>query len=604
MANNTIIRGLSPTLQWLTELLAFFQSESIKIPVTYRDKVLKVKQLLNDEPSGILNSILDFAINSALVDYRIETDNRNLTKILNSWLLNINSDLRGKVPTGLRSLAKEYFRERWKGSSHILLRTFWEEKDGLILPTSLFFVDGEDIVIGTNSNNGIVKLGDETYFIRVSRSGYANSFDSHNTIYTPTKDDIKLPRQSNEEIFVQKPFESWGIRYPIPFIIKRGIYRNAEFLKLMSSKGEFIVAKALEYLLITKKGTQELFLKGNVSYSEEDLKKAKEDFQKIVNEKKTGNPGFPNYTTNFDTEISEYIPDYKKAINEEIYNPLEKRILAGLGLIQVIDGTSSKKDVILNPKPFISEVEQGIEDFKILLNDIVQVFVEKNLIAHKKWAGSKIKVTSSPVKGFMDDKVKTMLRSIYDRGGLSKKTLVEVVGELDFDTEVNRRADEKAKGLEEKMYAPVIQNQEGISEDTDVTGDSIPADKKGIEKKNYNQSGLLVAECLRCDNEFDFDCASAKVYCPTCDIELANSEYKVIGKLGVGLFEQAPYNKVSDLPNNVKDVLPSTAQDLWMRTFNAILKDSNSEDKARKIAWYNVKKHYKKSGKNWIKKNS
>jgi len=70
-----------------------------------------------------------------------------------------------------------------------------------------------------------------------------------------------------------------------------------------------------------------------------------------------------------------------------------------------------------------------------------------------------------------------------------------------------------------------------------------------------------------------------------------------------------PYNKVSDLPNNVKNPLPSAAQKLWMRVFNAALRSCQSnggkkcEDVARIAAWAQVKSKYKK-GKNgkWTRK--
>jgi len=53
------------------------------------------------------------------------------------------------------------------------------------------------------------------------------------------------------------------------------------------------------------------------------------------------------------------------AINDTIYAPIEKRILAGLGLIDIVTGTSSsRRESLLNPKPFVAEIKQGIEDFK------------------------------------------------------------------------------------------------------------------------------------------------------------------------------------------------------------------------------------------------
>ena len=519
MANE--IKALTPTLKWLSDLLAFFQVEAIKIPTKYRDKVLEVKKLLNDDPSGLTNTVLDFSINCALVDYRIECDNPNLVKILNNWLKSINQDLRGKIPTGLNSLAKEYFRERWKGSSNLLLRTYWYEVDGLMLPTMLHFIDGEDIKVKSKSEDNIVRLGDEKYYLRVGQQ---------------EKNDIPLPKDKNELIFVQKPYESWGIREPIPYLIKRGVYRNSKFLQLLSSKGENIIAKALEYLFVLKKGTERLAIDGNITYDENDLKKANQDLADLVNKKKT-EEGFPSYTTNFDTEMEHLIPDYSKAINDTIYSPIEKRILAGLGLIDIVQGAgSTRRESVLNPKPLVGEINQGISDFKSLLTDIILTIIEQNKVAHPKWMKAKIEIQASPISAFMDDKFRAMLRSAYDRGTISKRTWVEIGCELDFDLEIDRRKQEKEDGLEEVMYAPVIQNQE-------QQGDETSPDKKSIEKKNFNQSweeskllspvtGMI---CLKCEymgdlSEFLDTLKQSKIYnktvsvCPGCSEELQEED--------------------------------------------------------------------------------
>jgi|WetSurSiteA1Bulk_404760.scaffolds.fasta_scaffold00377_19 hypothetical protein len=481
-----VIRGLTPSLKWLNDLLMFFQTEAILIPDKYRDKVIAVKDMLKDDPTGLVNCVLDFAITAALVDYRIECDNEGLSEILEDWLENINEDLRGKVPTGITALAKEYFRERWKGSSHLLLRTFFNEKNGLILPTTMFFVDGEDIVVDSNSEDGVIRLGEETYAIRVAADKSS----------VERKDDIKLPKLKNEEIFVQRPFESWGILEPIPFIIKRGIYHNSQFMKLMSQKGELIVSKALEYLLIIKKGTERLTLEGNTTYDEEDLKRAKEDLKTMVDKKKQ-EPGFSSYFTNFDTDISEYIPEYQRAINATIYSPIEKKILAGLGLVDIVESTAStRREAILNPKPFMSEVEQGIMDFKALLKDIIKITIDKNAKAHPKWMKADIDIESSPIKMFMTSDFKSMLRSLYDRGVLSKQTACEIVGELDFDLEVQRRDKETEEELDERMYPPVIQNQEQKDESNDeqtenpekLTEEETLEDRKGPEAKNFKSA--------------------------------------------------------------------------------------------------------------------
>jgi hypothetical protein len=181
MQKNVFVRAMA-------ELLFNYSTGTITVPDKYRDKVIEVKNLLKSDTSGIVNSLIDFAITCAQVDYSVETDNANLTELFNDWLTNINAELRGSIPTGINALAKEYFRERWKGSSFLLIRSVWEKKDGFIFPTKLWFVNGEDIIIDDKSIEG-ASLGNEKYFLKLNKN-----------------DQLALPHSKSEKIFVQKPY--------------------------------------------------------------------------------------------------------------------------------------------------------------------------------------------------------------------------------------------------------------------------------------------------------------------------------------------------------------------------------------------------------------
>lgn len=62
-----------------------------------------------------------------------------------------------------------------------------------------------------------------------------------------------------------------------------------------------------------------------------------------------------------------------------------------------------------------------------------------------------------------------------------------------------------------------------------------------------------------------------------------------------------PYSNNSELPESVKDSLPSAAQTIFRKAFNSAEKE-NSEESAFKIAWSAVKKAgYKKKGDEWVK---
>jgi len=535
-------KALNPLLSWVNKLIEVMNRESITIPEDFHSQVIEIKENLMSDVSGLVNSILDFAISSASVDYTVETGNENLTKIFNEWTRKINSEWRGLVPTGIKALAKEYFRERWKGSSLCILRTVWEKVNGFYLPTKMWFVDGGNVYV--KSDDEIATIDGKQYYLKVREDKT-----------------IKLPKTKNEMIFVQKPFESWGSDYPTPFLVRRGILRNIKFLDLLSQKGEEVVAKALEYLLLFKKGTENLTLQKVAVYDGKDFKNLKEEFKKFVDEKKA-NAGVPTYFTGFDTELEHLIPDYSKAVAQSLYSPIERRILAGLGLVEIIEGTTTtRREALLNPKPFIKEVRQAVEDFKNLLMDLLEEIKERNSDDHKKYTSEMIKIYTTPIPDFISAEVRDHFRRMYERGVLSKRTYSEVCGDgvIDYDLEVQRRKKEAIKGEEILMYPPAIQNREAdISPTEEKRLEEIPEDKQEPDNQDYVASKEL---------------------------------------------EMAPYKKVEDLPKQVRNSLSPKLQKVFLRVVNQALDRYGDDTTAFKIAWDVIKRISKrdKNGK-WVMK--
>lgn len=75
-----------------------------------------------------------------------------------------------------------------------------------------------------------------------------------------------------------------------------------------------------------------------------------------------------------------------------------------------------------------------------------------------------------------------------------------------------------------------------------------------------------------------------------------------------------PYKTNAELPASVYNHLPEHAQSIYRKAFNAAYEEYKDSEKRRggasesrdavaaKVAWAAVKKEYKKSGDNWVKK--
>lgn len=75
-----------------------------------------------------------------------------------------------------------------------------------------------------------------------------------------------------------------------------------------------------------------------------------------------------------------------------------------------------------------------------------------------------------------------------------------------------------------------------------------------------------------------------------------------------------PYEKLTDLPDRVRDVLPKHAQEIYRAAFNNAWDEyakpserrggTSQEETAHRVAWAAVKQSYEKDNGRWVKKDS
>ncbi len=519
-------------------------ARKIVVPTEFHNQVASVKEMLKDDVTGLIDSLTDFAVDSATVDFTIETENDKFSKILKTWINTLNIGYKGKIPIGIKPLAKEYMKERWKASSFPVLKIAkWDTIDGIQLPTQMYFVDGGSIyAFDKDEKNCQLELLNYNYYLGNNKKCKLDA----DTIFAKTNG-------------------RWFDKYPTPFLIKRGIYHNYKIISSLKDKQTTILDQIIPYLLLIKKGTEGLAKENIKTYSNEELKATIKEFQDLMNEMKLGNNvnnsniKAPVRAVNFDEEIQDRIPKIDTMFDSKLFAVAEKNILTGLGFVDVIEAVStSRRESILNPKVFIGEVKTGVEDFKQILKELLLLIMEQNKKLHKKYVNSQIYISSSPVKAFMTDDFKDKIRQLYDRGRISSQTAIELIGEVDFETEVYRVKKETKRNINEIMYPPITKNQEGQGKDfpgEEVDEDNLPEDKKGIEKQNYDLSIIMKK-----------------------DLEIA------------------PYQTIKELPEEVKK-LPRTKQIKWRKVFNNSYyyklgitgNKEQAETYAFKIAWNSVK---------------
>jgi len=490
----------------------------IVVPSGFHDQVKAVKEMQVDDVSGLVDSLTDFLVNTANVDFTVETDNVKFTEILRKWLDTINIAYNGQIPSGIKPLAKEYFKERWKYSSLPILKiSEWTAiEGGIIVPSKMFFVDGESIhARDKNEDEEDLKIINYDYFLGT-----------------------KNPEKLNKNVIITKPYGRWYDKYPTPFLIKRGVYHNWKIIQSLKKKETEILDQIIPYMLLIKKGTEGLAKERIKTYSDEELKAVTQQFQDLMNTMKGTNLGdkqvkSPTRATNFDEEIKHFIPDLSTIFDGKLFAVAERNILSGLGFIDVVEATStSRRESVLNPKAFIEEAKSGVEDFKQILKELIVQIAQKNK-SRIKYVSNKSHITSSPVRGFMTDDFKNQIRLLWERGQVSNQSYCEMVGEVEYNTEILRREKEAKKGTDYTMYPHLTKNDEGNSLD-------IPGEKpeENVDDKNGN---------------------------PIDNDKIDDPDKYNTGKVELVI---APYNEVSELPDDVKKKLTITEQKTWLKIWN------------------------------------
>jgi len=543
-------------IQFLNQEFANFALKSmtpIRVASDFHGKVSQIGDIFDNDRTALVTPIIDFMVHSATVPVNFVTKNSNLNKVYDTWKRNVNAGLSLYIPRGLRSLTEQYFRERWK-SSFLVLRIRWERIDGYWMPMVMYFVDGES-VHGRNDKTG--KLNTIDYYFGIPKDKKTNILRDTNT----------------ESIIIRKPYARLQDVYPVPYLARRGALYHALFKNKVLDKQVDIINTAIPYQFYARLGSDGK----SQQPTPQELIEYKENFQKKKeDEKNRTKPSGLTGAVPHDVNFEELIPNYLRALDEKILKGTNQHLLSALGMIELKGFSSNREESILNPKVLIEEVTDGVSDYIDLLTEVVALTQEKNGQAKKY---SKLDVHLSPgiIKSFITDDMRSMLRSWYDRGLISKKSGVENTTALNFEIEIAERDREKREKLDQRCFPPVVQNIEKDSEpniqqktDEDVTDDK----KKGTpESKNYKNSKLtgMIIVCQRCKEEISYLDEQEKgmgyIACPNCGANI-NQEGKIYKDLEDNGRIVNSMKSIDEIPITIKKDLTEKQANKFVKKFN------------------------------------
>jgi len=541
---------MATPIGWNTsELWQYLKNLKINISVArkFPEQVKQIDNLLANDKTGMVSTIYDFMVHSATVPMKIETKNDTLNNFLQNWQKRIlNRNVNIDIPAGLRELSTQNYMERWR-SSMLALKVIWgeerfENQKPWIVPKKMWFLNGGAII--TESNGAL----------------NTRKFSVKNG-----KKIITLNNTKTESIYIRKPFTSWHEDTVVPYLVQKGTIFNALMKNAITQKQADVIDAIMPILLQLKMGNDKLAMIA-MNPSEEDFKNLKD---KIVDAKEkfetSGSFGDIIASLRHDVNLDYLIPDLSKILDEGIVRSTDKNLLSSLGMIELQGFSSTRQEAILNPKVLIEEVTDGVMDWANLLEDVMIDMMDRNKVNHPNLTNNEIRVIPGNIKAFITDDMRSMLRSLYDRGIVSKQSASEEIGNLDFDVQVERREKETENGLNDIMVPPIIQTLDQKNETKEVEDeDKKPGTPEG---DNFNQAIV--------------------------DAYLGKKDKNV-----------APYENIDVLPENIKNSLPVPAQLIWLNTFNSALDETGDAEQTVKMAWTKVKDKYEKvdDNKKWVKK--
>lgn len=541
--------------------------QKVQVPSDFFSQVDLVDTILKNDKSALIRTLYNFMVNAATVNYEFETGSTNLDNRLDDWKKDLNKNIGIDIPSGLRSLSEQYFRERWR-SSFLVLNINFEKIDGWWMPAKMWFADGAQINVSGNQS----RLG-----------GYEYRIGRKNLKGKPIAD------TKTKQYLIRKPYNMWYEQWPTPYLVGNGALYHALNKMLVLDKQSDLMAEVIPLMFLSKLGNEITAKEGNLP-DETQLKAFEAKIRKMQEDYKTGRTGgFNAGTFPYDVDFTQAVPKIDDFMSEKILKPSDKNILSAMGMIEMEGFSKSRQETVLNPKIMVEEVIDAVLDWRDMLAQVAEATWEMNKSKHPKDTNRAIRVIPGLIKAFLTNDDKVLIRSAFDRGSVGHEDFVGILP-FDWETTKRRRIAERDGGLDSKLYPHVIMNQEQHPDDPDVDPESTKEkspEKKKSEKDVETSEIEDITKLPRIQSIIE-----GKKH-PKEDKKKKKKELVM-----------APFENIDQLPDSVKNALPVAAQIIFLKVVNQALEDGKSEEEAFRLAWGIVKKTYKKvpGKKKWVKK--
>jgi len=518
------------TLESIRNYIETKQDKELKGQTDFYKQILDCYKIWQRGDDNLVSTVLDMMVWSATnygFSFLSKTKDTLLSDVLNYWAKNVNRGLGIDIPIGLHNVMREWYTEAWS-SRLVVLYVIWgtmKYNNKLWnVPTALYIPNSYAIGVATSHT-----VGNNKYYFRTEEEignsleikDISNVYRSPYLIQTRQGRDRGkkyIPLKSNHSAYVSKiGTRIWEV-LPVPYLYRKNTALLVKVKQALRKSDYRTAIGIINDILLLKKGSKELTEAG-VIYGEKELTALND----LLKEKLAASGVLG---TSYDTTAEHIHPDVQSLLNRDKYLEIDQDILASLGFLTINIENEKTRIAELNPKPLILEI-QGCQSIakNTLESQIVYEIVKRNSKNLSQESSSDdIIFYQKPMNIWISDEGKRLKRLLYDRGLVSKREAIEVLGETNYDVQkVQHQAEEKDGDI---FFPPVIQN---VEKDTEPTGgrpndtnidDKKPNNPDSTKKQNKKvinkAQGDFDCECLDCGKQVSSEQHCKDIKCPVC----------------------------------------------------------------------------------------
>jgi hypothetical protein len=415
-------------------------------------------------PDPIVSAVMDMFV-SVTVAFGSENLFKDVSlddpakKILDHWCASVNRD-DPMLTGGLDAVRKQLHRGRWCDGGVVI---GWSPPESMETYDGLKYMAPKNVAVYPRTQFSVEASDEYGGMKLIERTDLSDFMD------TPSEE-IGLDEKrglmngmlaQNRYQVVDRNRQESAQKYPIPFLIERGLHGIAARIRV-TQRGDYeTMARILRALLVITQGSDQW-----LEAIEWDPVDAVSALDVVKSEITTEGSGYTTVVTApYSTKAEWVIPDMQGLLSADKFAHDDYERLAALGILE-IQNTGQRRRYAFNPKPAIMEIWDAMqEDRRFVEGRLFPILYEANPSVYQNISPAKF--YQKPVSIFQTDEDKQILLKIYEYGVLTHGALLEQAQGFgaDFEAEIERHKYERDSGMDE-MVIPRVTFRQGVENGT------------------------------------------------------------------------------------------------------------------------------------------